>query len=257
MSNDFKATGVDWNAGGHTGLVRFGEDVNLLVMFYNKSVHIPALSTEGRPVYRDEIFIKIQQPGEVLNIIDRPVVEQDKHRFKRQWANFCHDRTQVPEGSPIILLFPNHPAVAENLRGVGVYTIEQCAELSASAIDTIGRGAQEYVNRAKKYLEMANKGQSFHKLQAELDTEKQKNRIMEQQISELKNQMNSMNMKLVDPVRASLAPPFVMNYDAQSERINNNAPTKEAADKAKRNRRTPTVEEQITNPLMGSEDSLI
>ena len=57
-------------------------------------------------------------------------------------------------------------------------------------------------------------------------------------------------MKLVDPVRSSLTPPFIPNYDVQAERINNNSVTKEAVDKAKRNRRPPTVEEQITNPLL-------
>jgi len=252
MSLDSKPTGVDWNAGGHTGMVKWGDDSNLLVMFYNKSVHVSAMSTEGRPVYRDEIYIKIQQPGEMLNIIDRPVTDNDKRRFRNAWANFIHDRTQVPEGTPIGLLFPNHPAVGENLRGVGVYTIEQCANLTAHAIDTIGRGGQEYVNRAKAYLEMSNKGANFHKLQKALEEEQQKSRIMEETVAQLKAQLNSMNTKLIDPVRASLNPPFIPNYDAQAERINNNAPTKEAAQQAAKRRRAPTLEDKITDPLMAS-----
>jgi len=253
---DARPTGVDWQAGGHTGLVRFGEDSNLLVMFYNKSVHVPALSIEGRPYYRDEIYIKIQQPGEMLNVIDRPVNDSDKQRFRRQWANFIHDRTQVPEGTPIGLLFPNHPAVGENLRAMGVYTVEQCAALTAHAIDTIGRGGQEYVNRAQKYLEMAQKGANFHKLQAELEQEKQKNRIMENTVQQLQIQLNQLTAKVTDPVRASLQPPFIKNYDAQSERINNNAPTKEFAEKVKKAQasRPRTIEDSITDPLAGKEE---
>lgn len=249
MSEAWKPTGVDWQAGGHTGMVRFGEDQNLLVMFYNRSVPVPALGhVNGRPIHRDEIYIKIQQPGEMLNIIDRPVKDEDKQRFRSQWANFIHDRTQVPEGSPIELLFPNHPSVGENLRAMGVFTIEQCAALSAHAIDTIGRGAQEYKNRAQKYLDQAQKGVNFHKMQQENDQLKQKMRVQESQIELLKRQLDNLSIKVTDPVRASMQPPFVPNHDVQVDRINHNSPHKEIA-----SRRAPpkqkTVEDNITDPL--------
>lgn len=251
---DARPTGVKWQAGGHVGMVEWGNDANLLVMFYNKPVHVPSESTHGKPVYRDIIHIKIQQPGEMLNIIDRPVQENDKIRFRNQWANFLHDRTQVPDGVPIALLFPNHPSVGENLRGMGVYTIEQCANLTAHAIDNIGRGGQEYVNRAKKYLEMASKGSNFHALQKEIEEEKQKNRIMEQTIASLQAQLNQLQMKVTDPVRASLQPPFIHGYDAQTARINANAPTREHAMRVAQQRamqRPRTVEDNITDPLLG------
>lgn len=246
MSGDFKISGIDWNAGGHTGMARFGEDKNLLVMFYNRSVPVAALGVvNGRPIHRDEIYVKIQQPGEMLNIIDRPATDADKQRFRQQWAAFIHDRTQVPEGTPIDLLFPNHPSVAENLRGMGVYTIEQCADLSAHAIDTIGRGAQEYKNRAEKYLKMASSGASFHKLQTENDSLRSNQRVLEQQVEVLKRQLNSLTLKVTDPIRSSLQPPFIPGHDVQSERINANSVQREAAKRAK-----PTpVEESITDPL--------
>lgn len=247
-----RPTGIDWHAGGGTGTVRFGEDKNLLVMFYNRSMPVASASLDkGRRIHKDVIFIKIQQPGEMLNIIDRPANDEDKHRFRTQWANFVHDRTQVPEGSPIDLLFPNHPAVADNLRAFGIFTIEQCAELSAHAMDTIGRGSQEYVNRAKKYLDAADKGVAFHKLQKENDDLRQAMRIQENQIKQLKDQFDSLNTRMIDPVRASLQPPFIPGVDPQTDRINNNAPTKELSEKVQRNRgrRAQSVEDQITNPL--------
>jgi hypothetical protein len=248
MSLDSRPTGIDWHGGGGTGTVRWGEDTNLLVMFYNKSVHVA--TEEGRPIHKDAIFIKIQHPGETLNIIDRPVNDSDKQRFRTQWSNFVHDRTQVPEGTPIDLLFPNHPAVADNLRGFGVFTIEQCAGLSATAIDTIGRGAQEYKTRAQRYLDMANKGQSFHVLQKQIELKDQEVRIMQQTINSLKSQLESLTIKLVDPVRASLQPPHMANVDVQAERINANAPTKELTDKIQRRRnRKSSIEDTITDPF--------
>jgi hypothetical protein len=251
--SDWNPTGIKWNGGGKTGLVEFGTDNNLLVMFYTRSIQNAAASAQaGRPVHEDHIYVKIQQPGEMLNVIDRPVNDGDKQRFKNQWANFLHDRTQVPDGTPIDLLFPNYPAVAENLRGFGVFTIEQCAELSAHAIDNIGRGGQEYVNRAKKFLDMSNKGQAFHQLQRENDDLKQRLKITEQQVVQMKEQLDRLTLSVTDPIRASQSPPYVENYDVQSERINNNAPTKEHAEKIKRSRRAPTPEERVTNPLIDS-----
>ncbi len=251
MSLDSRPTGIDWHGGGGTGTVRFGEDRNLLVMFYNRPVHSGMHA--GRPIYKDEIFIKIQHPGEMLNVIDRPVNENDKQRFRQQWANFVHDRTQVPEGTPIDLLFPNHPSVAENLRAMGVFTIEQCSNLSATAIDTIGRGAQEYVNRAQKYLDSANKGHSFHLMQKENDDLRQQLRIQEQQINTLKIQLESLTLKISDPVRASLQPPHMVNVDAQTERINGNSPTRELAETVRRKqpRRAQRIEDKITDPFGG------
>lgn len=248
MSVDFKITGIDWNAGGHTGMAKFGDDRNLLVMFYNRSVPNAAQGAiQGRPIHRDEIYIKIQQPGEMLNIIDRPATENDKMRFRQQWANFIHDRTQVPEGTPIDLLFPNHPSVAENLRGMGVFTVEQCAELSAHAIDTIGRGAQEYKNRAEKYLKMSTSGASFHKLQKENDDLRTTQRVLEQQVEMMKRQLNTLTLKVTDPVRASMQPPFIPGHDVQAERINSNSVHAELAKKVTRKSRT--VEDNITDPL--------
>ena len=248
---DFRPTGIDWNGGGKSGTVRFGEDQNLLVMFYNRSVlNAVKSAAEDRPIHENQIFIKIQSPGETLNIIDRPMNHEDKKRFPQQWGAFVHNRTQIPEGVPIDLLFPNYPAVAENLRGMGIFTIEQCSKLSASAIDNIGRGGQEYVNRANKYLESAGKGQGFHQLQKEVDQLKATNNRLEQQLGEAIAKLNSVTGRLMDPLVNSNSPPFVVGHDAQSERINANHVTKELAGKAKKKAKAPEpAYDPLTDPL--------
>lgn len=253
-ATQFKSpTSIRMAPGGTYGTVNFGEDENLLVCFYNHATPDTSRSTEeGRPIYRDVIHVRIQQPGEMLNIIDRPANDSDKRRFKTQWANFVHDRTQIPEGTPIEMLFPNHPAVAENLRGFGVYTIEQCAALSATAIDTVGRGGQEYVTRAQKYIQQATSGKAFHVLQKQVDDKNQQIRVMEQQMEMMKHQLDALTLKFNDPIRGAEQPPFIHGYDVQSERINANASSKQSLDvKKKSPRRTPTVEDKITDPFSG------
>lgn len=241
---DWNPTGVDWQ--GKTGMVKFGDDSRLLVFFYNRPVlqSVPSQQA-GRPIYKDEIYIKIQQPGENLNVIDRPIKDEDKIRFRNMWDKFVHDRTQVPEGTPIDQLFPNYPAVAETLRGHGVYTIEQCANLTAHAIDTIGRGGQEYVNRARKYLDMSDKGAEFHVLQRENDGLKTEMRVLEAKLEKAIDQIKVLTGRLTDPIRGSMSPPYIPGHDVQSERINANAVSSEVARRHKRN----TLEDKITDPL--------
>lgn len=221
-------THINWDAGGMSGTVAFGKDENLLVLIYNKPVENPAKSLEaGRRVCENQIYIRIQHPGENANIIDRPLRDEDKRRFAKHWNAFLHNRTQVPEGTPVDLLFPNNPAFAENLRANGIHTVEQLSTLSATGIESIGRGGQECVNRAKKYLDSADKGKNFHLLQKEIEDLKIAMMGKDQQIEKLMLQLKQFMQAQNNPVGASLSPPFVEGYDPQTERINANHVTKE------------------------------
>lgn len=57
-------------------------DQALHVEIYDGTVLQPFLSEHsGRPIYHDAVFIRIQAAGDKLNIIDRPIEENDKRRF--------------------------------------------------------------------------------------------------------------------------------------------------------------------------------
>jgi hypothetical protein len=231
---------TDWN-------FKEGTDANLLIVFYNRPVENAAKSLEaGRRICENQIFVKIQHPGENYNIIDRPANDQDKIRFRRHWSLFVQNREQIPEGTPIDLLFVNYPAVGENLRAYGIYTIEQCANLSAAGIDSIGRGGQEYVNKAKRYIESAEKGKNFHAMQKQIDDLTQQDRINQRTIQQLKEQLDKVLMRHNDPIRSSLTPPFVSGYDAVVDRINNTSPSQEIV--RKRKKKAEALPQQITAP---------
>lgn len=224
--NDFRSpVSLEWGPGKQYANVKYGDDSQLLVMFYTKEIENAAKSLQaGRPIFENQIYIKIQHPGEPYNVIDRPANDQDKQRFRGNWEKFLVNRSQVPEGTPIGLLFPNNPAFAATLRGQGVYTIEQAANLSGHAIDNIGRGAQEIVNRAKKYLENATKGIDFHKLQQKEAEWEQKFKIQNQQIEQLKAQLDAY---LQSQFKPNPNQGYIPGYDPQTERINANHVTGE------------------------------
>jgi hypothetical protein len=247
---------------GHSGIQRMGDwggvvqygggDQSMIVMFYMRPVHNPQKSTEaGRQYFDDKIFVRIHPPGERLNIIDREATDVDKRRFPMQWAQFRENAPQISDGTPVDMLFPANPSTSAALKASGVHTIEQCAELSAHAIETIGMGAQSWVNSAKRYLEVANKGVKASQLKAALDekdreitTLKHKIDLLEASLGEIRqNQTKSLTLADVQQMlsnqggggkRGVFVPDPNKNFDAQSAQINATSPSNDIAkEKAK------------------------
>lgn len=181
------------------GVVEYGGgDRTMVVMFYNRPKHNPAKSTElGHPYYEDVVYVRIHPPGERLNITDRPATDADKRRFPAQWHQFSQNKEQKPDGAPIDLLYPEHPSVAAMLRACNVVTIEQCAELSAHAIEQIGMGAQQYSNDAKKWLEHANKGASLSQVRHELEARDREIKVLRKTVDDLKGLIEEMRSAAV------------------------------------------------------------
>lgn len=240
--NDFanlaRPTGIQWN-GPHSGLVQYGDDSRLVVFFYQRPVLNDAKSRElGKPFYEEMTYIKIEEPGERLNKVDRPVTDNDKYRFAVQWNRFLQKLEQKPEGVPIDLLFPNNPAIPENLRGYGIYTIEQLAGLSANAIDSVGMGCQDWVNLAKDYLKNATDGAVFHKMRLRLEEKDQEIKVLNQRFNTLQAQFNALiaqfeGRSLVGQ-QPITNPSWAPGHDAAQERIDANHPSQEAVEQVQR-----------------------
>lgn len=204
---------VDWQGGvGNWGTVNFGDDRRAIVFFHKHSVWNEIKSTQaGRRIYDEIDFISIQHPGEREQKIDRPVKEEDKHRWFSQWQQYQKNQVQVVEGTPIDLLFPNHPGLADNLKSAGVSTVEQLAGLSATGMHNVGMGAQDYVNYAKSYLDHAQKGVSFHKFQKEIADKDQEIKLLNQRVDTLVQQLDQLlaqNRAIIatTPHAAAIAP---------------------------------------------------
>ena len=189
------------------GMVNLGAtDDQQLVVFRWESIRNPAKSREaGRPIYERQMYVTIQPPGERLNIIDRPVLESDKHRWPRQWNAFISNRAFVPEGTPIAQLFPANPEVADMLRGLGIHTVELCAKMTPHAIDSVGMGAQDWVNHARRYLDTAKNGVDYHKIEAMEEKHRHENNALKNQIADLTMRLNAMQSSMAS-LPAPVAP---------------------------------------------------
>jgi len=236
MSEFASPTKIDWQGEGF-GQVQFGDDSRQIAIFYWKSVRDDAKSaSENKPIFRDIPYLRLHPPGERLNIIDRPANEDDKHRFPRQWNQFVSRQSQVPEGTPVDLLYPNHPAYADMLRAHGIYTVQQLAKISAHAIDNIGMGAQEAVNKAQRFISESGETAALNKLRKQLDDKDAEVATMRRQLASQKKQIDELFVRLgntLAPTHEHLNPVTPRSYDPQEERINANHPMAEVARKGR------------------------
>lgn len=163
-------TNLNLGPGGQTlGMAQFGSDQSLYVFFYQKNnLHSVKSREAGLPIYEPVEFVHIQQPGE-RDYIEREATPQDKQRFAAHYKAFIEGKVGVPDGTPIDFLFPNNPEIAPTLKFLKIFTIQQLAAASADAIQRIGMGGQDWVNKAKQYLSQAENGKEFHALQAQID----------------------------------------------------------------------------------------
>lgn len=250
-------SGIKWQ--GDVGIVQYGGgDASMVVMFYMRPVANATESAKnGRPFFENKIFVKIHPPGERLNIIDREASDGDKRRFPMQWAQFKENRPQTSDGTPIEMLFAANPAVGEMLKASGVYTVEQCAKLSAHAIETIGMGAQHWVNDAQRYLEVADKGVKASQLKHALDEKDREITSLQHTVDLLQTELSAIREKQTQSVTMADVQQLMANqggslggrpkypsahrlpetFDAQTAQINGTHITRDLAKpKAKRSR---------------------
>lgn len=140
-------------------------DAQLLVKFSihsELSQHKSKLA--GAPVYDDIEIVTIMNPGEKEPIIVQ-ADEFHKRRFPKQYEAFKKGIENQHAGTPLSLLFPSSPSAVKQLNAFNIFSVQQLAAITDSAVANIPMG-QSLKDRAKQYLASAGAGQSFHAMEA-------------------------------------------------------------------------------------------
>lgn len=193
----FMPANQGWVANGMQGMVQFGDDNKKFVVFYDRTVLNPTRSKEaGRPEYDVVPYVRIQDPGDNLQIADRPAREDDRQRWPRHYQAFLDGRGTEQPGTPVELLFPANPELVASLKHMKFTTIQALAEAEGNALAGIGMGAQEFKTKAIKYLAMAKDGEAYAHLSAELDKRDAKIAEMEARLAVADERFNAIMKRL-------------------------------------------------------------
>ena len=179
------------------GMIKFGADTQLNVQFYKRSVLNQAKSIQmGCPFNEDIDYVRIQHPGE-RDVRDMPVTDDPGviQRFAGHWMRYQQNLKQAPSGTPVECLFPSQPAIAANLHGMGVHTVQQLANLTAEGLQQVGMGAMQWHTLAKDFIKSAKEGVGHHHLQKELADRDNKIEVLTNQLSQMQKQMEVLMAK--------------------------------------------------------------
>jgi hypothetical protein len=190
-------------------------DASMLCIFYKRAVHNEIRSAAaGIPFYEDVDYVRIQQPGETTQVVDRPAQINDKRRWPAQWQAYAAGKDQIAEGTPLGLLFPRHPAQVAMLQAIGIMTVQHLAQASATAIAAIGMHGQDYVNYAQKYLNAGTGGAAFHQMQMENEQMKRENARLAKVVDDLQHQMAQFNAAMLAQAGVGVPMPGVPRQPA-------------------------------------------
>lgn len=166
-------------------------DSNLWVKFYRNPVQNNVRSAkEGHPCFDEKIFISIISPGDQNNKVDRPIQESDKSRFHRQWSNFERGDADKVEGTRIEEWPQITRAQAEELKYLGVRSIEQLVAATDAQTQKI-MGGVSLREKARAFLSIAKNTAEGQRLADE-------NRILNDRIKALENQLTTLSAKVLN-----------------------------------------------------------
>ena len=149
---------------------RFAGDKNLMVQFHilpmmdaNKS------REEGRPIYRDVEHVRILIPGSKESVVDKPVTEIERARFKDLYEKWKANEQIDVTGTPLETCTWISRSLVEEMKYFNVRTVEQLATMSDTHAQKFP-GITKYKDLANAYLAQAEKGKAAADLAAAMET---------------------------------------------------------------------------------------
>lgn len=179
------------------------QDANLAVRFYTAPIQNQAKSVEqGRPIYDDTEMVEIRVRGDRNNIVQRPVREEDKRRFREAYKVYTEGSSALSSGTPLSQWPIMSDSMVEELKYLGFYTVEQVSNASDTVCGKVP-GLLTMKQKAAAFLELAKGAAPLERLQTELDEAKSINETLQAQIAELGRRLAAQEAKTTAPAAAA------------------------------------------------------
>jgi hypothetical protein len=138
------------------------------VEFFMESVELKSESEKaGRPIYKEIPFIRIQHPGDRLNVLEVKADEHYKQKYAQKWREFEAGMA----GEVIGTVLSQWPQITKSqckeAEYFGIRTVENLAEVNDGALQRMGMGWMELRKKARDYLAAAAGNAPINALQAE------------------------------------------------------------------------------------------
>ncbi len=162
-----------------------------IILFYDREVQNAKKTLEaGRPIFEMKTYIRKITPGDQLLEIDRPLRDQDKLDFPREWQNYEQKQTAKVDGTPL----EEWPLVTRSqvaeLRAMNIFTVEHVANLNDGIAHKI-MGFHGMRQKAQDFLK--NKGGDS--LREELKDKDEKIAAQAEQLAKFMERLDALEAK--------------------------------------------------------------
>jgi len=178
-------------------------DDRLGIQFYMRTVEDTARSlAEGRKCFKEREFIRILVPGDRNNVVDRPVMKtgmltsDDTIRFSRQYERFKANQEQKTHDGTPLTLWPQLPGpMAEELKFMNIFTVEQLADLADSYVAKVPMGHQ-WKQKAVAFVATMKDQEQVNRMMCELEERDNRIATLESAIAEQAEQIQELIKKV-------------------------------------------------------------
>lgn len=172
---------------------REAADRNVYVKFYMRPVVDQDRSNkEGRPIYVDREYIEIRTPGNQTNVVQRPVTDMDRKRFRQAYQSFKAGNEEQVIGTPLVEVPWITRSMVEELAHLRIRTLEHLAGVND---DVCGRipGLYSLKEKAQAAIQQATNHAPIAELQARNEALVQELAALKQTVEEQAAIIRSMN----------------------------------------------------------------
>jgi len=160
-----------------------------IIYFYDKEERSERLSTEqGRPIFVSKTYIHKSTPGDSNVVIERPVRDQDKADFAREWQLYEQKQSTKVQGTPLDAMPWLDRLQCAEIKALNIHTVEQLIDLAGVHQSKI-MGYQDLKRKAESYLKVASDTALLEKKEAEAKQAREEVEEKNREILELQTRM--------------------------------------------------------------------
>jgi len=101
--------------------------------------------------HKDKTYVEIYIKGNKNTTFSKEATEEDKANYPKAWAAYENNNSELCDGNPINMLPGIGPSQAINLKALGIFSIEDLANLGEPGINDVP-GGRTLQKKAKAYL---------------------------------------------------------------------------------------------------------
>lgn len=157
---------------------------------------------QGRRCYKQEERVEVYMPGNNLHIPVLRVTDEHRQRWAREYEAFKAGMDPAVNGTPIEEWPAINRAQMMELKYLNFRSVEDIANAPDSAIQRIGMGGRILRDRAKAFVDDAERIAVVERQSSELQAVISKNSELELQVKSMNEQMQTLQSRFMDMANA-------------------------------------------------------